>query len=152
MNKAACQAVTAGFNGLEGNADISQAHRDELQSVLQNGGGYVPRRQATVEEHIADVERQLQPGRSLAPQWVSIIGGCDAWPLEQSVRFFGEVQELAARINIACGFETHRSRSLFSPWQKAVSALLAGSVFWGLFWWPLKPLSMFGIQGGIAQV
>lgn len=36
--------------------------------------------------------------------------------------------------------------------RKAVSALLAGSVFWGLFWWPLKSLSMFGIQGGIVQV
>ncbi len=40
----------------------------------------------------------------------------------------------------------------FQPRQKAVSALLAGSVFWGLFWWPLKSLSMFGIQGGIVQV
>lgn len=38
------------------------------------------------------------------------------------------------------------------PRQRAVSALLAGSVFWGLFWWPLKSLSMFGIQGGIVQV
>ena len=38
------------------------------------------------------------------------------------------------------------------PRQKAVSALLAGSVFWGLFWWPLKSLSLFGIQGGIVQV
>lgn len=127
LNKAAYRAVTAGFNGLEGSADISQTRRDELQSVLKTwglgyiqeivtAGGYVPRRQATVEEHIADVERQLQLGRSLAPQWVSIIGGCDAWPLEQSVRFFGEVQELAARMNIACSFETHRSRSLFNPW------------------------------------
>jgi len=40
----------------------------------------------------------------------------------------------------------------FRPRKKAVSALLAGSVFWGLFWWPLKSLSMFGIQGGIVQV
>ncbi|OIR04799.1 EamA-like transporter family protein [mine drainage metagenome] len=40
----------------------------------------------------------------------------------------------------------------FQPRQKAVSALLVGSVFWGLFWWPLKSLSMFGIQGGIVQV
>ncbi|MBY0579350.1 MAG: DMT family transporter [Burkholderiales bacterium] len=38
------------------------------------------------------------------------------------------------------------------PQQKAVSALLAGSVFWGLLWWPLKSLAMFGIQGGIVQV
>lgn len=127
LNKAAYQAVDAGFVGLEGNADMPQTRRDELQSVLQTwglryiqeivtAGGYVPRRQASVEEHIADVVRQFQLGRSLEPQWVTVIGGCDAWQLEQSVRFFGEVQEVAAKMDIACSFETHRSRSLFNPW------------------------------------
>jgi drug/metabolite transporter (DMT)-like permease len=38
------------------------------------------------------------------------------------------------------------------PRQKAVSALLVGSVFWGLFWWPLKSLGMVGIHGSIVQV
>jgi hypothetical protein len=32
------------------------------------------------------------------------------------VRFFGESQEIAARMGIVCSFETHRSRSLFNPW------------------------------------
>lgn len=123
---AADQVVEAGFVGLEGNAD--RLPRDELRNELQSrglayiqeivtAGNYVPRRHATVEEHIADVERQLQLGRSLNPQWVTIIGGCDAWSLEQSVRFFSEAQEVAARMNIACSFETHRSRSLFNPWN-----------------------------------
>ena len=127
LNDAADQAIETGFVGLEGNADVPLARRDELQSALQTrglryiqeivtAGGYVPRRQATVEEHIADVERQLKIGQSLSPQWVTIIGGCDAWPVEQSVRFFGKVQELTARKNIGCSFETHRSRSLFNPW------------------------------------
>jgi hypothetical protein len=125
LDAAATQALDAGFAGLEGNAD--NLPRDELREVLQKhglayiqeivtGGNYVPRRHDTVSEHIADVERQLQLGSSLAPQWVTVIGGCDAWTLEQSVRFFGESQEIAARMNIACSFETHRSRSLFNPW------------------------------------
>ncbi len=127
LSEAAEQAIAAGFVGLEGNADVSQARFSEVQSVLQTSGvryiqeivtagGYVPRRHATVDEHVADVERQLQLGRSLYPQWVTIIGGCDAWTAEQSVRFFGEAQENAARMSIACSFETHRSRSLFNPW------------------------------------
>lgn len=125
LDAAATQALDAGFAGLEGNAD--NLPRDELRDVLQarglayiqeivTGGNYVPRRHDTVLEHIADVERQLQLGSSLAPQWVTVIGGCDAWTLEQSVRFFGESQEIAARMNIPCSFETHRSRSLFNPW------------------------------------
>lgn len=124
---AADQTVEAGFVGLEGNADVSPQRRDELLQALQTrqleyiqeivtAGGYVPRRQATVAEHIADVERQLKMGQPLAPQWVTIIGGCDAWSLEQSLHFFGESQEIAARMGIACSFEMHRSRSLFNPW------------------------------------
>ena len=122
---AADQAVAAGCIGLEGNAD--RLPHDELHSALQSrglryiqeivtAGNYVPRRHDTVEQHIADVERQLQLGQSLRPQQVTIIGGCDAWSLEQSVRFFGESQEIAARMDITCSFETHRSRSLFNPW------------------------------------
>lgn len=127
LDAAADQALEAGFAGLEGNADVPQARREELRVTLQTrrleyiqeivtAGDYVPRRQATVAEHVADVERQLRLGQALEPVWVSIIGGCDAWSVEQSVRFFGEAQEAAERMNIACSFETHRSRSLFNPW------------------------------------
>jgi sugar phosphate isomerase/epimerase len=127
LDVAADQALEAGFAGLEGNADVPQTRREELRTILQTreleyiqeivtAGDYVPRRQATVAEHVADVERQLRFGQELEPVWVSIIGGCDAWPLEQSVRFFGEAQEIAERMNIACSFEIHRSRSMFNPW------------------------------------
>lgn len=34
----------------------------------------------------------------------------------------------------------------------AVSALLAGSIFWGLLWWPLKALDAAGIHGSMVQV
>jgi drug/metabolite transporter (DMT)-like permease len=36
--------------------------------------------------------------------------------------------------------------------HKAISALLLGSIFWGLFWWPLKALALVGIHGSIVQV
>ena len=127
LASAADQAVEAGFAGLEGGAAGSQAYRDELLQALQTrrleyiqeivtAGGYVPRRHASVKEHVADVARQLHLGQSLEPRSVTIIGGCDAWSPEQSVRFFSEAQEVAARMNITCSFETHRSRSLFNPW------------------------------------
>ena len=127
LSQAADEAIAAGFVGLEGNADVPEQRRYELLHALHTrqleyiqeivtAGGYVPRRRATVEEHIADVERQLKIGQPLSPRWVTIIGGCDAWTLEQSIRFFGESQEVAARMGIACSFETHRSRSLFNPW------------------------------------
>ena len=122
---AADQALASGYVGLEGNAD--RLPHDELRVALQSrglsyiqeivtAGGYVPRRHDTVQQHLADVERQLRLGQSLQPQFVTIIGGCDAWSLEQSVHFFGEAQAIAAGMDIVCSFETHRSRSLFNPW------------------------------------
>ena len=34
----------------------------------------------------------------------------------------------------------------------AISVLLAGSVMWGLFWWPLKALAGMGLSGSFIQV
>lgn len=34
----------------------------------------------------------------------------------------------------------------------AIFALLSGSIFWGLFWWPLKALDAMGVHGSIVQV
>lgn len=35
---------------------------------------------------------------------------------------------------------------------KAISMLLAGSILWGLFWWPLKAFDAAGIHSGLVQV
>lgn len=35
---------------------------------------------------------------------------------------------------------------------KAISMLLAGSILWGLFWWPLKAFEAAGIHSGFVQV
>jgi sugar phosphate isomerase/epimerase len=125
--QAAEQAALSGYAGLEGSANKPPAYLAALATALQNrqlqfiqeivtGGDYVPRRHATVAEHLADAKRQLLLGQLLAPRFVTVIGGCDAWTLEQSTRFFSETMEYAARLNVVCSFETHRSRSLFCPW------------------------------------
>jgi hypothetical protein len=46
-----------------------------------------------------------------------VIGGCDAWEVDQSVRFFSEAQNIADRLGVLCSFETHRGRSFFTPWN-----------------------------------
>ncbi len=127
LEEAVEQAVAKGFDGLEGCADRTPAQIDALAPALaenslafiqeiMTGGDYVPRRYATVDEHLADVERQMQLGKPLRPRFATIIGGCDAWTIAQSIHFFTEAMELGERYNVACSFETHRSRSLFNPW------------------------------------
>lgn len=127
LTDAAEQAAALAYDGLEGSADRTQAQLEVLANALQEyrlayiqeivtGGDYVPRRHATVGEHLADVERQLQAGRQLSPLFATVIGGCDAWTLEQSVEFFSGAIELGEGYGVSVCFETHRSRSLFNPW------------------------------------
>lgn len=128
LSDAAAHAAKQGYDGLEGSADrppeqltlLAQALRqyqlDYIQEVV-TGGDYVPRRHATVAEHLADVERQLLQGKPLQPRFATIIGGCDAWSMEQNERFFSEALLLGNKHGTEICFETHRSRSLFNPWN-----------------------------------
>ena len=76
----------------------------------------MPRRDASVAEHLEDLETQLRDGRALGAEFANVMGGCDAWPLEDSVRFFAEAHEIAERVGVTASFETHRGRSFFNPW------------------------------------
>ena len=50
------------------------------------------------------------------PLFLTVIAGCDAWSLEQSVEFFGRALAIGRGAGIPLSFETHRSRSFFNPW------------------------------------
>lgn len=124
---AARAALDAGFDGLEGQVPADeQAAADLAATVAHSGlafiaeittaGSYVPERRASVEQHLQDFETGLRRVRRLAPLHVNCIGGCDAWPFADSLRFFREAMALAAEQHLPVSFETHRGRSLFNPW------------------------------------
>lgn len=127
VEDAARLAVEAGFDGLEGPVPADTRARERLAHALIDAdlaficeictaGSYVPRRQATPAEHLADLEAAILRAQPLAPQFCNVIAGCDAWPLDQQVDFFGRADQIAARHGVTCSFETHRSRSFFNPW------------------------------------
>lgn len=126
-------ARAAGFHGLEGGLPqeapamraFARALADhELEWIAEictggtNGAWWIPERRASVEQHLQDLGRGFQRIRSsgLEPRLVNCMGGLDAWPLGASVEFFGRAMEQAAAAGFTIAFETHRSRSLFSPW------------------------------------
>jgi sugar phosphate isomerase/epimerase len=130
------QAVAAGFHGIEGPAPEGGAERERFGRMLARSGlhyiaeittagSYVPRRRATLDEHLRSLKLKLEHSAELAPQFVTCLGGCDAWPEAQSVEFFGRAMELARGVGLDISFETHRSRSLFNPWvtQRIVDVL-----------------------------
>lgn len=124
---AAREALDAGFDGLEGQVPADEAGAATLAAALADtsldfiaeittAGSYVPERHATIERHLQDLDAGLRRARPFAPLRVNCIGGCDAWPLADSLRFFREAMPLAAAHGLAVSFETHRGRSLFNPW------------------------------------
>ena len=124
---AAEQAVAAGFVGIEATLPAEPAKQRELAAALSDhelayigeiytGGWYVPDRHATPQQHLADIAAGLAAADVLAPRFVTAITGCDAWPLDTSLRFFEDALRLAESSGHALVFETHRSRILFNPW------------------------------------
>lgn len=121
------QARLANFDGIEGQAPRYQEHRllwldalsyNHCQYVAEivTGGDYVPDRHWSMQQHLDDLAEQLDNAALLKPIFATAITGCDAWSLEQNIEFFSKAMDLAKERNMTLSFETHRSRSLFTPW------------------------------------
>ena len=121
------QAQTADMYGIEAPAPEKSKGRLELKLLLENhgmnyiaeittAGSYVPDRHATLQQHLDSFELKLEASLDLDPLFITCLGGCDAWPESQSIEFFQRAIEMAQHYNTTVSFETHRGRSLFSPW------------------------------------
>jgi len=113
--------------GVEGQVPRTPGQRREFADKLaENGldfiaeictaGGYVPRRNASPREHLDSLRRQAEEAAECGPLFLTVIAGCDAWAVAESIEFFGEALEITGSLNIPASFETHRSRSFFNPW------------------------------------
>lgn len=126
----AAEAVANGFQGLEGQIPETAEERAALAAALDRygllyiaeittAGSYVPNRRASVDDHLLSLAQRLAWARELNPQFITCIGGCDAWPFTASLRFFRAAIALAEHESLVISFETHRSRSLYNPWITA---------------------------------
>lgn len=131
------QAIMARMQGIEGAAPDTIAGQQYLRQLLDDhqlqyiaeittAGTYVPDRFATLDEHLHSLKIKLDASMACNPLFITCLGGCDAWPEQQSVEFFHRAMELADDYGVTISFETHRSRSLFNPWitQRIVEQLV----------------------------
>jgi sugar phosphate isomerase/epimerase len=119
-----------GFAGIEANlrhpalaALTPAAARSQLAAAgqalvleLVTGGDYVPRLDHTPVQHLAELEHQLQRAPALDPLRVTVLTGSDSWPWPVQCDFWRRALDLVASHGLPVSFETHRSRSLYSPW------------------------------------
>ncbi|MGH8778485.1 sugar phosphate isomerase/epimerase family protein [Paraburkholderia sp.] len=91
-------------------------HALDYIAVCFTDSAVLPDQRATPAMHLADLNRKLDWASELAPRFVNVLAGNDRWPLAQQVDFFGSALDIAQRHGQTCSFETHRARSLYSPW------------------------------------
>ena len=114
------------FDGVEGPVPAAPAERREFAARLAGcgapfiaeittGGGYVPT-EPSPGPQLDEFRLRADAAMDCAPLFLTVLGGCDAWPLAQSVEFFGRLLGVAAELGIVASIETHRSRPTFSPW------------------------------------
>jgi sugar phosphate isomerase/epimerase len=111
------------FDGVEGPVREGFATRLREANVpfiaeITTGGGYVPQTR-DLARHLDDFARKAEAALTTKPLFLTVLGGCDAWPLAQSIEFFGRALEIAGQLDVAVSFETHRSRATFTPWITA---------------------------------
>jgi sugar phosphate isomerase/epimerase len=116
-----------GFDGLEGPPPDEPSKRLKFRKKLKaaqldyiaeicTAGSYVPDRLASPAVHLKSLRNQARAAMECAPLFLTVIAGCDAWSVSQSVDFFGEAMLAARELGVLASFETHRSRSFFNPW------------------------------------
>lgn len=136
----AAEAKADGYHGLEAPVPQDRSKQSELHSALDEygfdliaeictAGSYVPERRATPAQHRDDFLRKLEVIHKFGARQINCMAGCDAWPLTQSLELFDELITLTAQAGIPISFETHRSRTLFTPWVARDMALQLPGLF-----------------------
>lgn len=124
---AAAAAHAAGFRGLEGplpadptefRAALAEFNLAFIAEISTTGYA-VPTPGSTVTDHLDAFERLLDHSLTAAPRFVSTMAGSDLWSFGESVDFLVRAHAIARDRGVRCGFETHRSRSLYHPVRTA---------------------------------
>jgi Xylose isomerase-like TIM barrel len=109
----------AGYEGIEAPLP-ERARRAEFRRLLDaHGFRYVAMvfsagRDAAA--HAASFRAQLAEACELGPRLVNAHSGRDAWPEDESARFFEDALAAGAASGVPVAHETHRGRATFNPW------------------------------------
>ena len=125
------RAIADGFDGLETNLDhpclravdpIEAAAALKEQKLpliveLVTGGDYTPDLSWSPQHHLEQLQRQIPQALVLQPLRITLITGSDSWDDAVQDHFLASVLDLIEPLDVPVSLETHRSRSLFSPWR-----------------------------------
>jgi hypothetical protein len=124
---AIAHAIKQGYDGIEGPVPETIEQAEQFSDLLSQNelhyiaevattGTYVPDRKLSVEEHLHYLKERLECLKILKPDFITCLGGCDAWSESDSVKFLTLAMDEVERNNMQISFETHRGRIFFNPW------------------------------------
>lgn len=118
---------TKGFDGVE--ARLPATPEDRLNAarllaseqmpyipILFTAYDVLPDQNASPDVHLEDFRKKLGWADQFEPRFINVLAGNDRWSVQQQIDFFGCALDIARSSGHLCSFETHRSRSLYSPW------------------------------------
>lgn len=120
-------AIEQGYDGIEGPVPETIEEVEQFAELLKQNdlhyiaevattGGYVPDRKLTVEEHLDYLRNRLDCLNILQPDFITCLGGCDAWSESDSIKFLTKAIKIVEKNQMEISFETHRGRIFFNPW------------------------------------
>lgn len=120
-------AIEQGYDGVEGPVPETREETEQFSELLKQNdlhyiaevattGTYVPDRKLTVDDHLVYLKNKIDCLKILQPEFITCLGGCDAWSESNSILFLREAMVIAADIDLDISFETHRGRIFFNPW------------------------------------
>lgn len=123
LDAAIADCRTGAYDGVEGpvrEGFAAKLHEAGVPFIAEitTGGSYVPETRA-LSRHLDDFTRQAEASLEAKPLFLTVLAGCDAWRLAESMEFFSRALEIAQRLGVTVSFETHRSRATFTPWTTA---------------------------------
>ena len=131
LDAASDRAANQGFDGLECNVahaclqplppdevrQLCSAYGQQLILEITTGGGYTPDLADGPQQQLDQLARGLDRARPMGPVKINLITGSDSWPEPEQHRFLEAVLDRSEAEPCPVMVETHRSRSLFNPWQ-----------------------------------
>src|SRR4051794_23514791 len=97
------------FGDVETLRSLTREHGLRLSGMAYTGG-------ATVAAHLDALREQADRWIALGAERVVAHSASDAWPIAQSVEFYGRAAEWERTLPIPVAHETHRGRAFFNPW------------------------------------
>ncbi|MEM6820647.1 MAG: sugar phosphate isomerase/epimerase [Verrucomicrobiota bacterium] len=78
---------------------------------------YSPGPVPSLEEHVKGLREAIKLCLGAEPLFINAHSGADFWSISEKIEFYGKMLELEEELGVTICHETHRGRSLFTPWD-----------------------------------